>query len=611
MTSEEMLKLMSLAGIPQWKQWDGSVSRHVLRRQAGLTPLEPFIRFIQSRHLAHVMRLSRSRIDRQALVGRFVFDIEEGSDHGKEAHLFRPRYASAVGPAERKVPDILKDFLYHMKNKCGLIPGMVKQLTEPHEDLVAQYGTEEGKKHYLTRKAFMYAAQREAYIGDTIADWCRDGECDGTEEVASRYLSMQLKHGRRSTWKREEDHSKWERAEALYDTQGHLVDVIGASAQSFDAVEINGGEQLLPLAGGTRIDPLTASSGEIQLLFRNIHPQFLANAQPVALVVKSKAPCVIYMIKLQGQETREDIKKAALKGDLARSSGWHSSSIAITDNEGTSKRATQCYLAPDTEMRLTVASGFSVAFARALTVDPLDIYQSMRPTAAWECPLCRWKPEGDFDWYCPRTAHNQFLKHADNHHADLVPPHTALEKRMSELAVAEQSKEQTRRKNRLLRILASGMRVARKAGPRRRANRKLVEKLYCKHCKMVMTTSIGSMEQHILAHKRRDFIILGRIKKRQLAHSGRAVGDLRFEVRPEQHTFCRRTQRNVIGGDARLWKIVVPPEAWTTAQQKKIKCRKCYKFELDFDEMKQTMRSKAKMVSIMRKHESKCKHRNE
>ncbi|CAD7935401.1 unnamed protein product [Amoebophrya sp. A25] len=115
------------------------------------------------------------------------------------------------------------------------------------------------------------------------------------------------------------------------------------------------------------------------------------------------------------------------------------------------------------------------------------------------------------------------------------------------------------------------------------------------------------MEERMRAHKRGDCAILGRMKRRQDAVSGRAVGDLRFEVGSEQHAYCRQANSLSVGSDARMSKIEGPRAAWSNEEKNRIKCRKCQKFEMEFNKEKQTLKSLAKRFAIMRAREDICK----
>ncbi|CAD7935399.1 unnamed protein product [Amoebophrya sp. A25] len=165
----------------------------------------------------------------------------------------------------------------------------------------------------------MYAAQREAYIGKTIADWCREGELDGTEEVASLYFGMQERHGRRRYHQEKEDEDKWADSEKLVDHEGVVSEAIHACStkQCFEMILIEGGEQLLQVHGGIPVDPLTASSGALALLYGNIHPAFFEEAASVSFSIMTKCPLVMYMLRVHGEETAPTIQKAALVGTVA------------------------------------------------------------------------------------------------------------------------------------------------------------------------------------------------------------------------------------------------------------------------------------------------------
>ena len=137
-------------------------------------------------------------------------------------------------------------------------------------------------------------------------------------------------------------------------------------------------------------------------------------------------------------------------------------------------------------------------------------------------------------------------------------------------------------------------RKTRKSGPIPSGRRKHQNKFHCFRCNINYATSLTAMIDHAEAHKKDDFVFVGKIK------SGSFAG----AYRPREHIFNNDTGKFFHGSDALLHEIKIPLSMKT--DEKHIVCRKCDEYSVEFND-KMTFQMQAKRARKMKLHEKSCK----
>ncbi|CAD7962127.1 unnamed protein product [Amoebophrya sp. A120] len=167
---EEIKFAMRLLQMPLWVKKSERISDAEIRRRLKLPPLGAHLRFLQLRHIGHILRKPKEDFTRKALLGYFVPAMMT-----KPTDFIRSvKNLKELGPKSRCATSLLEDCVGYMQDKCGLSSHVMEQIfMSPEECAQARPDLKGPDSLHNKNKRLFYVVTRWQHIRECVADWSK------------------------------------------------------------------------------------------------------------------------------------------------------------------------------------------------------------------------------------------------------------------------------------------------------------------------------------------------------------------------------------------------------------------------------------------------------
>ncbi|CAD7922913.1 unnamed protein product [Amoebophrya sp. A25] len=627
----EALMAAKLSRHPLWRYHRGEVRRSEILKEMRIPPLSAFFKYIKVKHWGHVLRAESSSLERSAILGQF-FPEQSAISPGREAYLRTIADEKDVPPSERLVYSLQDQVARHLTRECGLSPAMIESLLQPcqQEEEEAQQeelSESEQKGHeakelerYAERKQFYYLATRAAFIYSTVEEWTSHGSAQWEkEQLWGEMLCKHLEGKSRSTAAAAQKVEHVEKLQVWQNNEQGVADaslhkktieatfvLTGGASATLESLQ--GGEQHSAAIPGVVINPQCFESGEVAI----IHTKQGNEKQRGTAIVSFSGPVWLHQVRAFKQgSTAMKFKHVgtveegweAYTGDAFTCGGFCSEIKSLRKMVLPGEKGTLLEFARDSPLYMvTAASSIST---KAIRIRKM-------PHAAGNCPSCDWRwtknfSQNEWDLSSPEVRADALMAHFEHEHPVAEPKVEPLAQALRKVAKQDAQGDYALKKQKQRRGSGVCFWRLKSAGPKLKTRKKHPERYECRICDMRFATSYGSMKQHEQAHQANEPTKSYKVVIKSTPTRA-AVGSVQNLYRPEQHAIHPTTGKYYPGPGVKLHKLYIPTILRCKERTKKcLRCHKCEKWKVEFDEEVMTMLARSKRIDLLKRHMRKCK----